>query len=83
MNENDFEFSHADPLKILGGRHDVFHAECIARRRAIAPRLTRFGNMLRTLNQVYVIDDIFRAHLLAQSHDFQDRITATTPSGMC
>ncbi|MFZ6743349.1 DinB family protein [Undibacterium sp. JH2W] len=45
----------------------------------LRPRLTRFGNMLHTLNHVYVIDDVFRAHLLGQKHEYQDRNTATTP----
>ena len=43
-------------------------------------RATRFGNMLHTLNHVYVIDTVFRAHLLGQEHGYQDRNTATTPA---
>ncbi|MCH8619265.1 DinB family protein [Undibacterium sp. TS12] len=42
-------------------------------------RATRFGNMLHTLNHVYVIDTVFRAHLLGQEHGYRDRNTDTTP----
>lgn len=45
----------------------------------LRPRATRFGNMLHTMNHVYVIDDIFRAHLLSQPHYYIDRNTTTTP----
>ena len=38
-------------------------------------RKTRFGNILHTLNHVYVIDDIFRAHILNQSHSYTARNT--------
>lgn len=42
-------------------------------------RETRFGNMLHTLNHVYVIDDIFKAHLEEKSHNYTARNTATYP----
>ena len=42
-------------------------------------RNTRFGNMVHTLNHVYVIDAIFKAHLLGQSHDYTARNTENCP----
>ncbi|GAB2894785.1 DinB family protein [Microbulbifer echini] len=47
---------------------------------AIKKRQTRFGNMIHTLNHVYVIDDIFKAHLLGNSHGYTARNTETHPS---
>jgi uncharacterized damage-inducible protein DinB len=35
---------------------------------ALRPRPTRFGNMVHTLNHVYVVDDIFRHHLQGKKH---------------
>ncbi len=46
---------------------------------AIKPRMTRFGNMVHTLNHVYVIDDIFKAHLSAVPHSYQSRNTEAHP----
>ena len=43
-------------------------------------RKTRFGNMVHTLNHVYVIDDIFKAHLLGEAHSYTARNTENTPS---
>ena len=42
-------------------------------------RPTRFGNMVHTLNHIYVIDSIFKAHLLTKSHSYQDRNTENHP----
>jgi uncharacterized damage-inducible protein DinB len=47
---------------------------------ALRPRPTRFGNMVHTLNHVYVIDDIFRAHLEGRSHGYTARNTDHTPA---
>ncbi len=46
---------------------------------ATKPRQTRFGNMVHTLNHVYVIDDIFKSHLLAIPHKYTARNTDTHP----
>lgn len=40
-----------------------------------APRATIFGNMLRTLSHSWVVDDIFRAHLLGHPHGYTSRNT--------
>ncbi|MFT6917272.1 MAG: putative damage-inducible protein DinB [Motiliproteus sp.] len=45
----------------------------------IKPRQTRFGNMVHTLNHVYVIDAIFKAHLLGKPHGYTARNTPTHP----
>lgn len=42
-------------------------------------RATRFGNMVHTLNHVYVIDLVFQAHLLGRAHGFTSRNTPTHP----
>lgn len=42
-------------------------------------RATRFGNMVHTLNHVYVIDAVFQAHLLGRAHGYLERNTATHP----
>jgi uncharacterized damage-inducible protein DinB len=42
-------------------------------------RATRFGNMVHTLNHVYVIDSVFKAHLLGQQHGYTARNTPTHP----
>lgn len=42
-------------------------------------RQTRFGNMVHTLNHVYVIDDIFKAHLLGDAHEYTARNTENPP----
>lgn len=46
---------------------------------ALRPRQTRFGNMVHTLNHVYVIDDIFRHHLQGRKHSYTARNTEHTP----
>lgn len=46
---------------------------------ALKSRPTRFGNMLHTLNHVFVIDDIFKSHLLGQPHHYTARNTETSP----
>jgi uncharacterized damage-inducible protein DinB len=43
-------------------------------------RPTRFGNIIHTLNHVYVVDDIFRAHLQGQRHGYTARNTERTPT---
>lgn len=43
------------------------------------PRATRFGNMVHTLNHVYVIDAVFQAHLQGKSHGYTARNTPTHP----
>lgn len=49
---------------------------------ALRPRPTRFGNMVHTLNHVYVIDDIFKHHLLGRPHGYTSRNTEHTPAVM-
>ena len=46
---------------------------------ATKQRNTRFGNMVHTLNHVYVIDAIFKAHLLGESHGYTARNTENNP----
>ena len=46
---------------------------------ATKKRQTRFGNMVHTLNHVYVIDDIFRSHLLGKNHGYTARNTENHP----
>jgi len=46
---------------------------------AAKSRKTRFGNMVHTLNHVYVIDCIFQAHLQGRPHHFTARNTPTHP----
>ena len=47
---------------------------------ALRPRPTRFGNMVHTLNHIYVIDDIFQAHLEGRPHRYTARNTDNTPA---
>jgi len=47
---------------------------------ALRPRTTRFGNMVHTLNHVFVVDDIFRAHLEGREHGYAAR---NTPRRLC
>ncbi len=42
-------------------------------------RQTRFGNMVHTLNHVYVIDSVFQAHLQGRPHGYTARNTPTHP----
>lgn len=46
---------------------------------AVKQRMTRFGNMIHTLNHVYVIDDIFKHHLLSMPHSYRARNTEFHP----
>lgn len=46
---------------------------------ALKQRQTRFGNMVHTLNHVYVVDDIFRHHLEGRKHPYKARNTDVTP----
>jgi uncharacterized damage-inducible protein DinB len=46
---------------------------------ALRQRATRFGNMVHTLNHVYVIDSVFKAHLLGKKHGYTSRNTLTHP----
>jgi uncharacterized damage-inducible protein DinB len=47
---------------------------------ALRERPTRWTNMVRTMNHILVVDDIFRAHLTGGSHDYVERNTAVTPT---
>jgi len=47
---------------------------------ALRQRPTRFGNMVHTLNHVYVVDDIFRHHLQGRKHGYTARNTEQTPA---
>lgn len=42
-------------------------------------RPTGFGNILHTLNHIYVVEDIFRAHLEGRAHGYSARNTETSP----
>ena len=46
---------------------------------ALKHRNTHFGNIVHTLNHVYVVDDIFRAHLEGRSHGYTGRNTDISP----
>jgi uncharacterized damage-inducible protein DinB len=46
---------------------------------ATKKRETRFGNMVHTLNHVYVIDNVFQAHLQGRKHGYTARNTPTHP----
>jgi uncharacterized damage-inducible protein DinB len=46
---------------------------------ATKPRTTIFGNMVHTLNHLYVVDSIFQAHLEGREHGFTARNTPTSP----
>jgi uncharacterized damage-inducible protein DinB len=46
---------------------------------AVRPRRTRYRNMVHTLNHVYVIDSLFKAHLLGREHGFAARNTPDHP----
>jgi uncharacterized damage-inducible protein DinB len=45
----------------------------------IKERKTRFKNIIHTLNHVYIIDSIFKAHLENKSHPYTERNTETYP----
>jgi uncharacterized damage-inducible protein DinB len=42
-------------------------------------RKTNFKNIISTLNHVYVVDDIFKAHLNSESHGYSSRNTDECP----
>lgn len=46
---------------------------------ATKPRATIFTNMVHTLNHLYVVDQIFQAHLEGREHGFTARNTPTAP----
>lgn len=46
---------------------------------ATKKRETRFGNMVNTLNHVFVIDDVFQAHLQGRKHGHAARNTPSHP----
>lgn len=46
---------------------------------ATRQRATRFGNIVHTLNHVYVIDRVFQAHLTGQRHGYTARNTPSPP----
>jgi uncharacterized damage-inducible protein DinB len=47
---------------------------------ALKPRPGAFRNMVHTLNHIYVIDRIFRAHLEGREHGYTARNTADHPA---
>jgi uncharacterized damage-inducible protein DinB len=51
----------------------------VPERELVAPRPSVFGNVMRTLNHVYVIDLIWQAHLEGRPHGFTARNTETHP----
>lgn len=53
--------------------------EALPEGEATKKRTTRFGNMVHTLNHIYVIDCIFKAHLEGRQHSFKARNTPTHP----
>lgn len=46
----------------------------------IKVRETHFKTIIHTLNHIYVIEDIFKAHLTNSTHGYSARNTETTPS---
>lgn len=42
-------------------------------------RQTNFKTIIHTLNHVYVVDDIFKAHLTGKQHNYTARNTENTP----
>lgn len=45
-----------------------------------APRKIVFGNLLRTLNHVHAMDEVWRAHLEGRPHGYSTRNPETCPS---
>ena len=45
-----------------------------------APRKMVFGNLLRTLNHVYAMDDVWRAHLEGRPHGYTTRNPENPPA---
>ena len=52
----------------------------LAPEEVIKKRRTKYRNIVYTLNHVFVIDKIFQAHLLGQSHDYRGRNTKDCPT---
>ncbi|WP_282607196.1 DinB family protein [Pelagibius sp. Alg239-R121] len=46
----------------------------------IKERQTTFKTILHTLNHIYVVEDIFRAHLEGRQHGYAARNTETSPT---
>ena len=46
---------------------------------ALRERKTRYRNIVHTLNHVYVIDAVFKAHLLGREHGYRARNTPDHP----
>lgn len=44
---------------------------------ALKPRRTRFGNILHTLNHIWVVEDIFKHHVEERQHSYGARNTDT------
>lgn len=47
---------------------------------AVAAQADRLHTAIRTLNHIYVVDRIFRAHLLGESHGYMATNTTETPT---
>ncbi len=45
----------------------------------VKPRQTTFGSLIHTMNHIYVVDDIFKAHLEGRKHSYSARNTDTSP----
>jgi len=54
--------------------------EAIPVEELLKPRATTFGNILMTLNHIWVVDDIFRHHLEGRRHAYAFRNTEEIPS---
>jgi uncharacterized damage-inducible protein DinB len=61
--------------------NDVVYSEvsAIPEQEALKPRQTLFKTMVHTLNHLYVVDDMFRAHLEGKPHGYTARNTPTHP----
>lgn len=55
-------------------------ARAIPAEELLKARQTTFGNILMTLNHVYVVDDIFRHHLEGRPHTYSFRNTEAVPT---
>lgn len=54
--------------------------EGLAAEELIKPRPTAFGNILGTLHHVFIVDDIFRHHLMGRAHGYVSRGSDTPPA---
>ncbi len=52
----------------------------LSEKEVLKKRPTRFKSIVNTLNHVYVIDDIFKAHLTGKQHGYAERNTLSHPS---